>query len=234
MQAYRLCSASQILISLCLASFARGASFSNHTTFGNRRLNAPTIDAVRIDFTRSMNSVGWRLHDIMHEPALCIHPAPFGNQCTVHRQSAIASCLALQCKSVICPDQKPYIKGKPKKGIRGAICQLRNHDVENEPRHGMCTPTGCTHWSFVRKPLLELLRAEDVAQLQFPLGEIALVLVLPERMIQYECHDSERMSTRPFPGSPEACGCFDAGPLKVASRVLMQSEPGLICVLRTR
>jgi hypothetical protein len=97
------------------------------------------LPAVNIEWSRSMNSIGWSSNkDPPHQQnAPCIHPPPFGQQCTVHRTDAILSCLNSNCAAVICPDQKPYANGKPSKGITGPICQLRNHANENEKNHGM-------------------------------------------------------------------------------------------------
>lgn len=45
---------------------------------------------------------------IPHNSRLCIHPPPFGTQCTMHVQDAISACLGLEgCKGLVCPDPKP-------------------------------------------------------------------------------------------------------------------------------
>jgi len=102
------------------------------------------LSAIQLKWTRSADSVGWsKGSDPMHDlRAPCIHPPPFGQQCTVHRVDALTACLFLGCHSVVCPDQTPYAKGKPAKHIEGPICQVRAHGDANEKNHGMCKPGG--------------------------------------------------------------------------------------------
>ena len=55
------------------------------------------------------DAIGWAgaAAGVPHDPTLCIHPPPFGTQCTVHRHAAIAACLALpRCIALTCPDPR--------------------------------------------------------------------------------------------------------------------------------
>ena len=93
--------------------------------------------------------------DVPHHRALCIHPPPFGRQCTTHAPDALGACIALgsRCRAITCPDPRPYTQGGRRDGIHGAVCQLRSIDL---PRwsaglrrargHGMCKPTSCRNF----------------------------------------------------------------------------------------
>jgi len=90
------------------------------------------------------DAIGWAgaAAGVPHDPTLCIHPPPFGTQCTVHRHAAIAACLALpRCIALTCPDPRESHIGT--RGIAGPICQARSRAVAAERGHGMCKPGGC-------------------------------------------------------------------------------------------
>jgi hypothetical protein len=102
---------------------------------------------------RSPHALSWHAgKDPPHMVAQCIHPAPFGKQCTRHSTGALRACLEIEgCTSLVCPDAGPYLKDTPqlrKKGIHGAICQVRSHNNGDEKNHGMCRPGGCAHVTF--------------------------------------------------------------------------------------
>jgi hypothetical protein len=81
-----------------------------------------------------------------HDPRFCIHPPPFGDQCTMHANDALGACAVLDgCVGLVCPDPTPYRRGVPRKRIRGPICQARGHMVSDERNHSMCKPGGCAH-----------------------------------------------------------------------------------------
>ena len=90
------------------------------------------------------DAIGWAgaAAGVPHDPTLCIHPPPFGTQCTVHRHAALAACLALpRCIALTCPDPRESHVGT--RGITGPICQARSRAVAAERGHGMCKPGGC-------------------------------------------------------------------------------------------
>ena len=99
----------------------------------------------------------------------CIHPPPFGEQCTMLADSALHSCLRLLpgCTSLTCPDPGPYSAPHPKIPRPGPICQARSSRSAGawrqqgealEAGHPMCAPTGCTSFFLAR------LAPSDLAQ----------------------------------------------------------------------
>lgn len=187
-------------------------------------LNQPHV--LKVDWQRSMHSVSWRAHaDPSHAQKHCIDPAPFGKQCTVHLTDALASCVAMNCKSVICPDQTPYFRGKPSKGIRAEICQLRQHVKKDEPLHGMCKPKGCTLWSLSSMNLAELLPLIPTGS-NFDPSTTRLALVLNARLIQNECRGSTQAV------SSSGCACLNMLPLgRVVLSLILPSDNSLLCVI---
>lgn len=115
------------------------------------------IEATLVTHSRSPDAMAWlgRALDVPHDAARCIHPAPFGMQCTAHSKNSLAACLSLKgCRALTCPSQEPYVSGRAaRQGIRGAICQPRSTSSEDAwrapgsgrlaARHGMCAPSGC-------------------------------------------------------------------------------------------
>ncbi|KAL1529515.1 hypothetical protein AB1Y20_000461 [Prymnesium parvum] len=96
---------------------------------------------------RSTDSIGWA--GLPHDPQYrCIHPPPFGQQCTLLRRDALLSCLIMPgCVALTCPDpSESHIGRKP--GITGPICQARREAVAREYNHGMCKPSGCINIAF--------------------------------------------------------------------------------------
>lgn len=83
--------------------------------------------------------------------ASCVHPSPFGTQCTMHSAHAMLACLSLAaCTSLTCPSPEPYQRGARSDGIHGPICQARavsfaswQGGTSRASAHGMCKPSGC-------------------------------------------------------------------------------------------
>ena len=176
----------------------------DHGRNSSRRLNdAGSLPAIRLTWSRSYDSVGWtRGRDPSHDGTKgCIHPAPFGQQCTAHRADALYSCIGLNCQGIVCPDQRPYQHGKPAKGILGPICQIRNHNDANERNHGMCKPNGCTRWDVSRGTLRTLAPSLSILE-SYP--DAALAVILPQRLLRYECREATATG-------PTYCGCLDIG-----------------------
>ena len=139
----------------------------------------------------------------------------------------------------MCPDQRPYERGQPKKRIAGAICQVRSHADLNEPRHGMCKPGGCTRWVVSRGTLGDFI---DTAALQMmPLqpqsaaGAVAplsgrsatLAVILPGNLLQYECRTAPDRTN-----DPRFCGCLDVSQLgSVLQQRPLPSERAVLCVI---
>ena len=102
---------------------------------------------------RSFDSIGYK--SLPSDPTYgCITPPPFGAQCTLPREIALAACIAMpRCVAITCPEQAESHIGE--RGITGPICQLRSSRDANEKGHGMCRPSGCINvvLSRMRKPL---------------------------------------------------------------------------------
>jgi hypothetical protein len=121
-------------------------------------------------------------------PAHCIHPPPFGEQCTAMADASLRACLALPgCAALTCPDPAPYHAPHPRLPRAGPVCQARTvrsaaawrrGGEDLEAGHGMCTPTGCTSFFLAR------LGAGDLAA---PLAR-ALSAALRARGLQH--HDT--------------------------------------------
>lgn len=101
---------------------------------------------------RSFDSIGWS--GLKSDAAFgCITPPPFGGQCTLPREAAIAACMAMPgCIAVTCPEPAESHIGT--RGITGPVCQLRSSRTPNERGHGMCKPSGCINiaLSRIRRP----------------------------------------------------------------------------------
>ena len=100
----------------------------------------------------SYDSIGWA--GLPHDPKYgCIHPPPFGKQCTLLREDALFACLKMPgCAALTCPDpSESWIGRKP--GITGPICQARRNGVPKERNHGMCKPGGCINIALRPAPL---------------------------------------------------------------------------------
>lgn len=100
-----------------------------------------------VSLQRSPHSIGWDglPHDAKYK---CIHPSPFGNQCTLLQRDAIVACLKMPgCEALTCPEPaESHIGRKP--GITGPICQARRSSTATEYDHGMCKPSGCINIAF--------------------------------------------------------------------------------------
>ena len=124
----------------------------------------------------AMNWIGPQ-RDVPQEAKLCIHPSPFGTQCTMHAPYSLRSCLLMKsCSSLTCPSPEPYERGRRRDKITGKICQARSTvDYEQWRKgpgrlaasHGMCAPSGCNNFfiahvrvrgglDFMREQLQEL------------------------------------------------------------------------------
>ena len=106
--------------------------------------------------TTSFDAIGWEGldSDVPHDRKIgCIHPPPFGKQCTAHKGDALKACLAAPgCHALSCPSPEPYVGKVRRDGIVGAICQLRatkqvafNEGKNKAAKHGMCRALGCTN-----------------------------------------------------------------------------------------
>ena len=123
-----------------------------------------------VELITSYDSIGWSSAGPMHDAQHCIHPAPFGRQCTVHEDTALATCLRLlDCNALTCPAPGPYKEGTRRHdGIRAPICQARTlasaaawrGGVHLERKHGMCKPDGCRSYFLTdASSALEKIRA---------------------------------------------------------------------------
>jgi hypothetical protein len=109
---------------------------------------------------RVYDSIGWA--DLPSDPKFgCITPPPFGSQCTLPREAAIAACIAMpRCVAVTCPDPaESHINDaawaqRHGSAPHGPVCQLRAKRTPNEKGHGMCRPGGCMNvaLSRIRRP----------------------------------------------------------------------------------
>jgi hypothetical protein len=132
-------------------------SVKKYITRGARRTQMPASDGVPHTWTahvqRSFDAIGWK--SLKHDVAFgCIDPPPFGHQCTLPREAAIATCIAMKgCTAITCPE--PLESHIGTRGIKGPICQLRSKRSPNEKGHGMCRPGGCINIALtrVRRPL---------------------------------------------------------------------------------
>ena len=121
-----------------------------------------TVGAVLdVKVSMSPHAIPWDASDVGHDRRYCIHPPPFGAQCTMHAVDAIHACASLPgCVGLVCPDPKPYWNGQPRRKITGPICQARGHlggdgRWGGERNHLMCKPGGCAHITLRHKHLLE-------------------------------------------------------------------------------
>ena len=145
-------------------------------------LASPRI--VLLEHFETPDAIGWVPSGPLHHQSLCINPAPFGRQCTMHERDAIVSCLGLAgCNALTCPAPAPYITpsvDNKRRGIKAAICQARRVESSEawrkganlERRHGMCKPGGCR--SFVLRGLDQSVGASLPAP---PAGSAALLLL---------------------------------------------------------
>ena len=101
---------------------------------------------------RSADSIGWTT--LLSDSSFgCITPPPFGRQCTLPRENALAACMAMPgCIGITCPEPAESHIGE--RGITGPVCQLRSSRAPNEKGHGMCKPSGCINvaLSRIRRP----------------------------------------------------------------------------------
>jgi len=197
------------------------------------------LQAVRIEWSRSLNTISWSGSvDPKHDGTLgCIHPAPFGRQCTSHRVDALYGCLETNCKAVLCPDQRQYVYDPAgwlkKKGIQGPICMLRNHlNSDTNKNHGVCEPSGCTKWVLERGTLGAFVSSDVVQQFMgdFLPSLAVLAIVLPNRLLEYECR-GEKVN----PKVPTYCGCLDVGGQVLSQRPFgTKAAGGVVCVTGQR
>ena len=128
---------------------ARAATQARRPTLGLVMPVPPTWVA---HVQRSFDSIGWA--GLRSDPAFgCITPPPFGQQCTLPREYAIAACMAMEgCVAITCPEPAESHIGT--RGIAGPVCQLRSKRTADERGHGMCRPEGCINiaLSRVRRP----------------------------------------------------------------------------------
>ena len=93
--------------------------------------------------------------DVGQDARLCIHPSPFGAQCTMHSRDSLRSCLMLKgCNSFTCPSPEVYERGHRRDKITSRVCQARSSFSYEQwhsgtrlaASHGMCSPTGCENF----------------------------------------------------------------------------------------
>jgi len=94
---------------------------------------------------------------VNHNPLLCINPPPYGQQCTMHEEDALLSCLRLRgphailpCVALTCPSRADYehLRARPDRGMHGPVCQARGDVVITDYGHGMCSASGCCNIFF--------------------------------------------------------------------------------------
>lgn len=126
-------------------------SSSNFNKWNMLRANASAI--VVMQFASSADAINWGpKNDVPHSARVCIHPPPFGQQCTVHSGNALAACASnTQCHALTCPSPEPY-RARRRDGIHGPICQLRVTPLPawlagsmRAVKHGMCKPSRCAN-----------------------------------------------------------------------------------------
>ena len=125
---------------------------------------------------RSADAIGWT--SLPSDASFgCIHPPPFGRQCTIPREQAIASCMAMpHCVAITCPEPRESHIGE--RGITGPVCQLRARRTPDEKRHGMCRPGGCINIALSRIPRPPGLHNwEQMSALSRPLRNPALLFL---------------------------------------------------------
>lgn len=123
------------------------------------------ITALLLSSEPGYDAIDWngKVSDVPHAENMgCIHPPPFGQQCTVHASSSLFSCLRAQpgCHALSCPSPEPYTKLGRRDGITGPICQLRSaqwqqwlQGASRARRHGMCNVQGCKNFFLTRVTL---------------------------------------------------------------------------------
>ena len=154
---------------------------------------AATQEAVLVQHVRTDDSIQWiEGNDTAHTPSkplLCIDPAPYGQQCTMHMKDAVFSCLSQLsvCKALVCPDKRET-QG------RGELCQIRgnpqmdlnswhDHGLNRVKNHAMCRPKdgGCTSLFFTK-----VLLSRKFTQ-HFP-DTMLIVLVASDNLKELQAH----------------------------------------------
>ena len=159
----------------------------------NVGVNSTFLAATLLTGAQGPDAINWNgpTSDVEHNAKLgCIHPAPFGRQCTAHNREALVACLRAQpmCRALTCPSPEVYQRGGRRDGITGAICQLRSVALQRwsagearARRHGMCTgPNGI--WNpqqGCRNYFLSPVRILMPGQKRRPPPKFELVLVAP-------------------------------------------------------
>ncbi len=90
---------------------------------------APSWDTLVVVLaTTGPDAIGWdgSPTHLPGNPRVCIDPAPFGAQCTMHGTDALAACLAISgCAALTCPDPAPYVAPRADIRSHGPVCQVR-------------------------------------------------------------------------------------------------------------
>jgi hypothetical protein len=113
--------------------------------------------------TSGPDAVGWdgAPAHVAGNPHICVDPAPFGSQCTMHATDALSACLAIPgCAALTCPDPAPYNSPRPDLRTHGPVCQARRTPSAQawlagkdlEAGHGMCVPSGCADFFLIAVP----------------------------------------------------------------------------------
>jgi hypothetical protein len=77
--------------------------------------------------TTGPDAIGWdgTPTHLPGNPRICIDPAPFGAQCTMHATDGLAACLAIPgCAAITCPDPAPYVAPRTDIHSHGPVCQV--------------------------------------------------------------------------------------------------------------
>jgi hypothetical protein len=90
---------------------------------------APSWDTLVVVLaTTGPDAIGWdgSPAHLPGNPRVCIDPAPFGAQCTMHATDGLAACLAIPgCAALTCPDPAPYVAPRTDIHSHGPVCQVR-------------------------------------------------------------------------------------------------------------
>jgi len=158
-------------------------------------------EAVLVQHVLTDDSIEWvEGKDTAHTPSkplLCIDPAPYGQQCTMHMKDAVFSCLSQLsvCKALVCPDKRET-QG------RGELCQIRgtpqmdlnswrDHGLNRVKNHAMCRPKdgGCTSLFFTK---VLLTHKFSIPQTQYAAllksDTIRIVLVASDNLKELQAH----------------------------------------------
>ena len=149
---------------------------------------AENITAFFLSAHRGPDAINWngKAADVPHSAIDCMHPPPFGQQCTTHASNALFACLRAQpaCHALSCPSPEPYQHARGRSdSITNAICQLRSEQLEpwlkgssRARRHGMCNFQGCRNF-FLTRVMIHRMPGGRRA----PRGRYELIIAAPDQ-----------------------------------------------------